>query len=86
MVGAHGYAALASRDKCHTETRHRHLDVYGAALGAIAIGALVWALVEGPESGFGSASVVGGFVIMSNVSLPWKRSKKTPPPPRTMSD
>ena len=27
----------------------------GAVLGAIAVGALVWALVEGPEVGFGSA-------------------------------
>jgi EmrB/QacA subfamily drug resistance transporter len=56
-------AALASRDRCRTQLRHRHLDVYGAVLGAIAVGALVWALVEGPENGFGSASVVGGFVL-----------------------
>jgi EmrB/QacA subfamily drug resistance transporter len=56
-------AALASRDTCRTELRHRHLDVYGAVLGAIAVGALVWALVEGPESGFGSAAVVGSFVV-----------------------
>jgi EmrB/QacA subfamily drug resistance transporter len=56
-------AALASRDRCRTEVRHRHLDVYGAVLGAIAVGALVWALVEGAERGFGSASVVGGFVL-----------------------
>ncbi len=54
---------LVSRDTCRTETRHRHLDVYGAVLGAIAVGALVWALVEGPESGFGSPTVVGGFVL-----------------------
>jgi len=59
---------LVSRDTCRTETRHRHLDVYGAVLGAIAIGALVWALVEGPESGFGSTTVVGGFVL-SGVAL-----------------
>ena len=45
---------LVSRDTCRTNRRHRHLDVYGAVLGAIAVGALVWALVEGPESGFGS--------------------------------
>ena len=32
-------------------------------LGAIAVGALVWALVEGPEVGFGSPTVVGGFVL-----------------------
>jgi EmrB/QacA subfamily drug resistance transporter len=56
-------AALASRDTCRTQLRHRHLDVYGAVLGAVAVGALVWALVEGPDSGFGSASVVAGFVL-----------------------
>ncbi len=74
-------AALASRDKCRTETRHRHLDVYGAVLGAIAIGALVWALVEGPESGFGSASVVGGFVLagVAFTAFLWVESRLAEP-------
>ena len=74
-------AALASRDKCRTETRHRHLDVYGAVLGAISVGALVWALVEGPESGFGSASVVGGFVLagVAFTAFLWVESRLAEP-------
>ena len=32
-------------------------------LGAVGIGALVWALVQGPKDGFGSAGVVFGFVL-----------------------
>jgi EmrB/QacA subfamily drug resistance transporter len=54
-------AALASRDKCHTQTRHRHLDVPGVVLGAAGIGALVWALVRAPEDGFGSTNVLVGL-------------------------
>jgi EmrB/QacA subfamily drug resistance transporter len=57
-----------SRDKCHTELRHRRLDPAGIVLGAIGVGALVWALVEGPKSGFGSVGVVLGFVV-SGIAL-----------------
>ena len=73
--------ALASRDICRTETRHRHLDVYGAVLGAIAVGALVWALVEGPESGFGSATVVAGFVLagVALAAFLWVESRLAEP-------
>ena len=74
-------AALVSRDKCRTEQRHRHLDVYGAVLGAIAVGALVWALVEGPESGFGSATVVAGFVLagVALAAFLWVESRLAEP-------
>ena len=56
-------AALVSRDTCRTQRRHRHLDVPGIVLGAIGVGALVWALVEGPEKGFGSTAVIAGFCL-----------------------
>ena len=74
-------ATLVSRDTCRTELRHRHLDVYGAVLGAIAVGALVWALVEGPESGFGSATVVGGFVLagVAVAAFIWVESRVAEP-------
>ncbi len=73
--------ALVSRDVCRTELRHRHLDVYGAVLGAIAVGALVWALVEGPESGFGSTTVVGGFVLagVAFAAFIWVESRLAEP-------
>ena len=74
-------ATLVSRDKCHTELRHRHLDVYGAVLGAIAVGALVWALVEGPETGFASPTVVAGFVLagVAFTAFIWVESRLAEP-------
>ena len=56
-------AALVSRDTCETERRHRHFDIGGNVLGALGIGALVWALVEGPRNGFGSGTALAGFTI-----------------------
>lgn len=56
-------AALASRDTCRTELRHRHLDIPGIVLGAIGVGALVWGLVEGPDQGFASPAVIGAFSL-----------------------
>lgn len=54
---------LVSRDTCRTEVRQRRLDPAGIVLGSIGVGALVWALVEGPESGFGSPGVLSGFAV-----------------------
>jgi EmrB/QacA subfamily drug resistance transporter len=56
-------AALASRDKCQTQTRHRHLDVPGVVLGAAGVGVLVWSLVQAPDEGFGSKSILAGLVL-----------------------
>lgn len=56
-------AALVSRDQCHTERRHRRLDVPGILLGAAGMGALTWALVQGPEDGFASSGVLAGFAV-----------------------
>ncbi len=72
---------LVSRDTCRTQLRHRQLDVYGAVLGAIAVGALVWALVEGPEVGFGSPTVVGGFVLagVAFAAFIWVESRVAEP-------
>lgn len=77
-------AALASRDKCRTERRHRHLDLPGIVLGAVAVGALVWALVEAPELGFGSASVLAGFLLSALalaafVVVEWRSSEPMMP-------
>ena len=56
-------ATLVSRDTCHTDRHDRHLDIPGVVLGAVGIGSLVWALVQGPKDGFGSAGVVLGFAL-----------------------
>ena len=56
-------AVMAARDECRTEQQERRLDVTGAVLAAVGIGALVWGLVEGPQRGFGDASVIAGFAV-----------------------
>ncbi len=56
-------ATLVARDTCHTELRRRRFDIAGNVLGAIGVGALVWALVEGPRNGFASAGAIGGFAV-----------------------
>lgn len=56
-------AVLPARAACRAERHERRLDVAGATLVAVGIGALVWALVEGPQKGFGEASVVAGFAV-----------------------
>jgi EmrB/QacA subfamily drug resistance transporter len=74
-------ATLVSRDTCRTELRHRHLDVYGAVLGAIGVGALVWALVEGQDAGFGSSAVVAAFGLagVSLTAFIWVESRVKEP-------
>jgi EmrB/QacA subfamily drug resistance transporter len=56
-------AVLAAREECRTQLRDRRLDLPGAVLAAVGVGALTWALVEGPTKGFGDPSVVAGFVV-----------------------
>jgi EmrB/QacA subfamily drug resistance transporter len=56
-------ATLVSRETCRTDRRDRRLDIPGAVFGAVGIGALVWALVQGPEDGFTSTGVLLGFVL-----------------------
>ena len=57
------WAVLRARDACRTDTHERRLDVAGAVLATVGIGSLVWALVEGPQRGFGDPIVVAGFVV-----------------------
>jgi EmrB/QacA subfamily drug resistance transporter len=56
-------ATLVSRNTCRTDRQHRRLDVPGAVLGAIGVGALTWSLVQGPKDGFGGGGVVAGFAV-----------------------
>jgi EmrB/QacA subfamily drug resistance transporter len=74
-------AAVISRDTCRTERRERHLDFPGIVLGAVGVGALVWALVEGPESGFGSPAVVAGFLVagVALAAFLWVESRVAEP-------
>ena len=52
--------ALAPTSKEQTATR---LDPLGAVLSIIGFSALLFAIIEGPEKGWGSAEVVVGFVV-----------------------
>ena len=41
----------------------RRFDVPGAVLSSLALGALLWGVIEGPVKGWGHVAVVGGFVV-----------------------
>ena len=53
--------ALAGRGREHDNQPHGRLDVPGAALAAIAFGAITYGLVEGPRRGFGAAPVAASL-------------------------
>ncbi|MCU1459062.1 MAG: drug resistance transporter [Actinomycetia bacterium] len=44
------------------DAEHAPLDLIGAALSIVGLSTLVYAVIEGPARGWGSAPVVGGFV------------------------
>ena len=70
-------AVPESRD----ENADRHLDLIGVALAAGSVGAIVFALVQGPVVGWGSAAVVGSATI-GVVLLPlflWRESRAPSP-------
>jgi EmrB/QacA subfamily drug resistance transporter len=50
--------ALVPESRDPTKAR---LDPLGAVLSTAGLGALVWAIIEGPERGWGDALVMGGF-------------------------
>jgi EmrB/QacA subfamily drug resistance transporter len=79
-----GIVALLSGARVLRETKESASavpDLLGAAGLVAGVGGLAWALVEGPERGWGSAGVLGGFVLAA-VSLPWvvTRSARHPVP------
>ena len=54
-----GYALIPeSRDPAHGK-----LDPVGALLSIVALGSLLWSVIEAPTRGWGSSAIVAGFVI-----------------------
>ena len=54
-----GYALIPeSRDPSHGK-----LDPVGALLSIVALGSLLWSIIEAPSRGWGSSPIVAGFVI-----------------------
>jgi EmrB/QacA subfamily drug resistance transporter len=57
------------------------LDPVGGALSAIALSALVWAFIEGPQRGWGDSLVVGGFVgavVLGVAFVAWELRRREP--------
>ena len=57
------------------------LDPVGGALSAIALSALVWAFIEGPERGWSDSLVVGGFVsaaLLGVAFVAWELRRTDP--------
>ena len=55
--------ALASMRESRDPSVVRHLDVPGLVASAVALFALTYALIEGPDKGWTSAVILGGFTL-----------------------
>ena len=53
------------------DTQGHPLDLPGSLLSAVALGGLVFALIQGPEYGWSDPAVVGGFVAFGAVGSTW---------------
>jgi len=54
-----GYLLIPeSRDPSHGK-----LDPIGAVLSIVALGALLWSVIEAPSNGWGSSKIVAGFIV-----------------------
>ena len=72
-----GHRVLAER----REQGARRPDLLGAVVFAVAIGALVLAIVKGPDWGWGSAAVLGLLVFaLALLAAIWRRSAHHPAP------
>lgn len=57
------------------DTEERRLDVVGAVLSVVALSALLFGIIEGPEQGWGSPVVLGAFagaVVVTAVFVAWE--------------
>lgn len=62
------------------QERHR-LDYGGAVLSVVMLASIVYAIIEGPEAGWSSPLVVGGFVlgaVMIVAYIAWERRQEHP--------
>ncbi|MGD9796751.1 MAG: MFS transporter [Acidimicrobiia bacterium] len=51
----------------------RRFDLLGAALSSVALGALLWSVIEGPGRGWRSPAVAGGFVVAGLAAVAFVR-------------
>jgi EmrB/QacA subfamily drug resistance transporter len=65
----------------HDVHEPKPLDPVGGALSAVALSALVWAFIEGPQRGWGDSLVVGGFVgaiVLGVAFVAWELRRPEP--------
>jgi EmrB/QacA subfamily drug resistance transporter len=65
----------------HEAREHKPLDPAGAALSALALSALVWAFIEGPQRGWTDSLVVSGFVaavVLGGAFILWELRRAEP--------
>ena len=61
------WAALRHVPETRDELASRHLDVRGALAISLGLGGVVYALIEGPASGFGAAPIVAAVVGLAGL-------------------
>ncbi len=63
------------------DDRPRHLDPLGAALSIVAVTALIYGIIEGPEQGWTSAPVLSAFavaIVFTAILLMWQHRARHP--------
>ncbi|MFV0526691.1 MAG: MFS transporter [Acidimicrobiales bacterium] len=63
------------------DSAHHRLDYVGALLSVVSLVALVYGIIQGPESGWGQANVLGAFVVSVAAGAAyvwWERSVEFP--------
>src|SRR3954451_11907827 len=65
----------------HEARERKPLDPVGAILSALALSALVWAFIEGPQRGWTDVAVLGGFagaVVLGGAFVAWELRRPDP--------
>ena len=80
-IAAAAFAAIAALAPTSKETVATKLDPIGAVLSMVGFSALLFAIIEGPEKGWGSGLVVGAFalaVVGLGAFVAWERRTDDP--------
>ena len=62
------------------DPNHGRLDPVGALFSVVALASLLYAIIEAPVNGWGSAGTVGGFAVFAVFAVgfvAWERTTRT---------
>lgn len=80
-VAAVAAVLVATRVPTSRDTTERRLDVVGAAISVLALGSLLFGIIEGPEKGWSSGVVLGAFAVAAAATVAFVRWELHTPDP-----